>query len=75
MVHVYIKVVSLLGAKSQKTVTEVHVEKELVIHAAKRCVKHLDEVRGHATSVCPLSTASFKPLIFSTGGQMSKETS
>jgi len=73
-IHFDIKVVSLLGAKSHKTTTRAPAETELVTHAAKQCIKHLDAVGRHATSVRPLSTATFKPLVFSTGGLMSKET-
>jgi len=73
-VHFDVKVVSLLGAKSHKTTTRAPAETELVAHATKQCIKHLDSVGRHATSVRPLSTASFKPLVFSTGGLMSKET-
>ena len=62
------------GAKSHKTTTRAPAETELVTHAAKQCIKHLDAVGRHATSVRPLSSASFKPLVFSTGGLMSKET-
>jgi hypothetical protein len=73
-VHFDVKVVSLLGAKSHKTTTKAPAETELATHAAKQCIKHLDTVGRHATSVRPLSTATFKPLVFSTGGLMSKET-
>lgn len=69
-----VKVVSLLGAKSHRTTTKPPADTELAPHASKQCIKHLDSVARHATSVRPLSTSTFKPLVFSTGGLMSKET-
>jgi hypothetical protein len=73
-VHFDVKVVSLLGAKSHRTTTKPPDNTDLAQHASKQCIKHLNSVARHATSARPLSTATFKPLVFSTGGLMSKET-
>jgi len=73
-IHFDIKVISLLGAKSHRTTNRASAVTELVTHAAKQCIKHLETVGKHAASVRPLSTAGFKPLVSYKGGLMSKET-
>jgi hypothetical protein len=73
-IHFDVKVVSLLGAKSHSTTTRPPAGTQLVDHANKQCIKHLDTYARRATSARPLSTANFKPLVFSTGGLMAKET-
>lgn len=69
-----VKVVSLLGAKSDRTTTNLPVNTELASYAIKQCIKHLDSVARHATSARPLSTSISKPHIFQTGEFMTKET-
>ena len=73
-IHFDVKVVSLLGAKSHSTTTRAPASTDLVDHATKQCIKHLDSYARRATSSRPLSTANFKALVFSTGGLMAKET-
>jgi hypothetical protein len=73
-IHFDVKVVSLLGAKSHATTTRAPAGMELIDHASKQCIKHLDTYARRATSARPLSTANFKPLVFSTGGLMARET-
>jgi len=43
-------------------------------HASSQSIRYLDTVGRKAISVRPLSSASFKPLVFSTGGLMASET-
>ena len=64
-IHFDVKVASLLGANPHKTTTRAPAETKLITHVAKQCIKHLEAMERHATSVRPLSTASFKPLVFS----------
>ena len=73
-IHFDVKIVSLLGAKSHSTTTKPPTGTQLIDHANKQCIKHLDTYARRATSARPLSTANFKPLVFSTGGLMAKET-
>ena len=69
-----VKVYSVLSIHAQKTTTQPPSGTPLPTHAANQCIKHLDAIGRKANADRPLGTHTFKPLVFSTGGLMSKET-
>jgi hypothetical protein len=69
-----IKVVSLLDSKSHLTTTRLPANTKLATHATQQSLKFLDSHGSKATVDSPLASNTFKPLVFSTGGLMSKGT-
>jgi hypothetical protein len=69
-----VKVYSVLSVHAHKTTTRRPADTSLVTHATNQCIKHLDSIGRKANADRPLAATSFKPLVFSTGGLMSKET-
>jgi hypothetical protein len=69
-----VKVYSVLSIHAHKTTTRPPAGITLPIHATSQCIKHLDAIGRKANADRPLGTNTFKPLVFSTGGLMSKET-
>lgn len=69
-----VKVYSVLSIHAHKTTTRRPADTTLLSHATSQCIKHLDSIGRKANADRPLAATSFKPLVFSTGGLMSKET-
>ena len=69
-----VKVYSVLSIHAHKTTTRPPPGTSLPAHAANQCIKRLDAIGRKANADRPLGTHTFKPLVFSTGGLMSKET-
>ncbi len=69
-----IKIYSLFGSKTRRADARRPPNVTALDHALAQSTKYLDRIGRTATRVRPLTAGSFKPIVLSTGGLMSKDT-